>query len=189
MRATVTHLEMHQPFPLAAWNAAPSQLPDQMTFEKAEKLATQNYRQLYHDVGDKWFWINRKHMDDATLASIIHTPSTEIYILSNTQAKIGFVELNLRDFPSVEIVFVGLVENYIGLGLGRYMLSRALWDLASRGAKKLIIQTCTLDHPNALGLYREFGFTPVSAQHVELRHDRFHILGGREPLLNATAPD
>jgi GNAT superfamily N-acetyltransferase len=187
MRATVTHLEMLQPFPLANWNATPTKLPDQTAFEEAPRIALSDYRQLYHDIGDKWFWVNRKHMDDATLASIIHAANTEIYLLSQTGKNIGFVELNLRDFPAVEIVFVGLIESYIGLGLGRYMLSRMLWDLAARGARKLIIQTCSLDHPNALALYQEFGFAPVSRQQVELRHDRFHVLGRREPVLNATA--
>lgn len=189
MRATVTHLEMLQPFPLATWNAAPSELPNQIAFEKAHKLALPDYRQLYHDVGDKWFWVNCKHMDNATLATIIHSASTEIHLLRQTGKNIGFVELNLRDFPSVEIVFVGLIESHIGLGLGRYMLSRTLWDFAARGVRKLMIQTCSLDHPNALALYQEFGFTPVSLQRVELRHDRFHVMGRREPVLNATAPD
>jgi thiosulfate/3-mercaptopyruvate sulfurtransferase len=189
MRATVTHLEMHQPFPLATWNAAPRELPDQIAFVEAHQLALPDYRQLYHDVGDKWFWVNRKHMDDATLATIIHSTSTEIHLLCKNDKNIGFVELNLRNFPSAEIVFVGLIESYIGIGLGRYMLSRALWGLAARGVRKLIIQTCSLDHPNALALYQEFGFAPVSFQRVELRHDRFHVMGRREPALNATGPD
>lgn len=180
---------MHPPFPLASWNAAPSDLPDEFIFEKSARLECAAYRDLYHAVGDKWFWVNRKHMDDKTLKSIIHAASTEIYTLSHKGKAVGFVELNVRDFPSVEIVFVGLIDRFIGLGLGRYMLSKTLWSLAARAVRKLRIQTCTLDHVNALPLYEEFGFRAVSQRDVELRHNRFHVLNGSERVLSETAPD
>ena len=41
------------------------------------------------------------------------------YSRLNADRAIGFVELNFKLFPQVEIVFVGLVEDVIGGGLGQ----------------------------------------------------------------------
>jgi hypothetical protein len=34
--------------------------------------------------------------------------------------------------------------------------------------KQLVIQTCTFDHPRALGLYQRHGFTPFAQQQTTL---------------------
>ena len=52
---------------------------------------------------------------------------------------------------SVEIAFFGLLPQFIGKGLGGYLLSEAIrkaWDL---DASRVWVHTCTLDHPRALG--------------------------------------
>jgi GNAT superfamily N-acetyltransferase len=78
------------------------------------------------------------------------------------------VELNFKLFPQVEIVFVGLVAAAIGQGLGSLMLQRVIDYVYTRAPSRIIIQTCTLDHPSALPLYQRYGFTPVGRKQVTI---------------------
>ena len=84
---------------------------------------------------------------------------------------IGFVELNLRFFPEIEIVFVGLVRVELGLGLGKKLVHAALHEILKNNPKRVIIQTCTLDHPRALPLYQRFGFRPYDRKEVVIVDD------------------
>ena len=84
-----------------------------------ENIALDDYRRLYDSVGRDWHWVNRRHLTDRQLASLIHHPACHIRVLYRGNKPIGFVELNSRKLPEVEIVFVGLVSVEIGLGRGQ----------------------------------------------------------------------
>ena len=46
--------------------------------------------------------------------------------------------------------------------LGRFLLGTAIhtaWE--APGTERVTVNTCTLDHPRALGLYQRMGFVPV----------------------------
>ena len=107
-------------------------------------------------------------LTDRQLSAIIHHPATEIFTLNARDRAIGFVELNFKLFPQVEIVFVGLVEDVIGRGLGSTMLQWVISYIYTRAPSRIIIQTCTLDHPSALPLYQRFGFKPVGRKQVTI---------------------
>lgn len=79
---------------------------------------------------------------------------------------VGFIELNFKEFPQVEIVFIGLMQDYIGRGLGSVMLAHALEIIYAKSPIRIIIQTCTLDHPSALHLYQKAGFMPYMHKEV-----------------------
>ena len=81
------------------------------------------------------------------------------------------MELNFKLFPQVEIVFVGLIEAAIGRGLGSRMLERVIDYIYTRAPSRIIIQTCTLDHPSALPLYQRTGVTPVGRKQVTIIDD------------------
>ncbi len=164
LQTIVTHLAMERPFRqlgTIAW-------PDNVSFTREDKIPLDIYRDIYDRVGRKWHWVNRRHLDDKQLAGLIHHPATEIYLLQRNDTPIGFVELNFRLFPQVEIVFVGLVEEAIGEGLGPSMVKQALQIIFARAPLRVIIQTCTLDHPSALNLYQKLGFTAVNRKQVEI---------------------
>ena len=104
-KTTVTHLEMTPPFlpatPDAGW-------PDGISFTREMDISVAAYRALYDQVGRQWHWVNRRMLTDRQLSAIIHHPATEIFTLKNRDRAIGFVELNFKLFPQVEIVFVGI---------------------------------------------------------------------------------
>lgn len=174
MRAAVTLLEMRAPFPERSL-AEPAPLPSGLTFSHDPTPELSEYRAVYDLIGSDWYWVNRKAMRDAQLGPLISSDKTEIYYLKSGDRIIGFLELNFRNFPEVEIVFIGLEKTYIGQGLGLFLIRSALKIVQSRNAASIRIQTCTLDHPRAILLYQSHGFTAVSRQNVILKNDRFHI--------------
>ena len=71
----------------------------------------------------------------------------------------GYVELDAGYTKGeIYIAYFGLTPDFIGGGLGRWLLDWAVqraWDL---GPRRLRVQTCDLDHPAALPNYRRAGF-------------------------------
>lgn len=80
----------------------------------------------------------------------------------------GYFELEQQG-PSVEVVYFGLMEGFIGRGLGGWLLTGALrraW--AVPGTERVWLHTCSLDGPHALANYRARGLE-VTAESVEWR--------------------
>ena len=159
----VTHLAMRAPF-LA--HGLPTALPSGIKLDYQPVMSPSCYRTLYDAVGRQWHWVNRRGMNEQKLTALIHHPSTEIYTLCDKGQMVGFIELNFKEFPQVEIVFIGLMQDYIGRGLGSVMLAHALEIIYAKSPIRIIIQTCTLDHPSALYLYKKAGFMPYMHKEV-----------------------
>ena len=168
LQTIVTHLAMEAPLPVATGEV---DWPEGVSFQHEPSIALADYRDLYDMVGRRWHWVNRRHLDDRQLAALIHHPATEIFVLRRDGKPIGYVELNFRLFPQVEIVFFGLIESEIGNGLGPHMMKRSMQIIKQRDPKKVIIQTCTLDHPAALRLYQRAGFSAYKRKQVEIIDD------------------
>ena len=66
----------------------------------------------------------------------------------------------------MEIVYFGLIGRYFGRGLGGWMLTRAVEEAFALGATRVILNTCTLDAPQALPNYLARGF-------VIMREERY----------------
>lgn len=165
LQTIVTHLEMAAPLAVAesavTW-------PEGVSFLPERNMAVADYRALYDKVGRKWHWVNRRHLTDKQLAALIHHPATDIFVLRQNGEALGYIELNSKLFPQIEIVFVGVVEDAIGRGFGPMMMRHALQHIKQRDPKRVIIQTCTLDHPSALKLYQKLGFSAYNRKQVEI---------------------
>lgn len=137
------------------------------------------YRTLFRRIGEDWLWFSRARMDDATLNAIIRDPGVEVYALSHEGADVGLLELDFRKAPAlVELAFFGVVPHFTGSGAGRFLMNRANEIVWSRPTKRLMVHTCTLDHPAAVGFYLKAGFTAY-ARAIEVTDD---------PRLNGTLP-
>jgi ribosomal protein S18 acetylase RimI-like enzyme len=167
-KTIVTHLELTAPFPIFA---SPLTFDRPFSYTLERNMALADYRQLYDNVGRAWRWVNRRKLTDRMLAALIHHPDIDIFVLRDGNRPIGYVELNFRKKNQAEIVFVGLVEDYIGRGLGPQMLDHAMHHIQTRAPQRVIIQTCTLDHPAALLLYQSVGFTPYDRKKVVIYDD------------------
>jgi ribosomal protein S18 acetylase RimI-like enzyme len=157
-KTIVTHLDMR-----AEPRLPPAPKPSgKYALIRAEKPPVHFYRYLYDTIGRHYAWVSRKKLSDAELAAIIHNDDVEIYVLWLNGAPAGFTEIDFRMMPDADLCFLGIVPEFIGMGLGRYLLCEAIGIAWSRGPERLTVQTCTLDHPNALRLYQRHGFSPYA---------------------------
>lgn len=164
--AIVTHLEM---------NARPTLRreyvkPGEYALRRMASPDLAAYRHLYRRVGEDWLWFSRLSIDDAALTSIVHDPGVEVHVLRHRGKDEGILEIDFRNFPEVEISFLGVVPNLLGKGAGRYLMNRALEITWKRAPKRVTIHTCTLDHPRALEFYLKSGFAPYSRS-IEIADD------------------
>jgi GNAT superfamily N-acetyltransferase len=106
-------------------------------------------------------------MDDAELTDYLHHPMHEVHVLYHKGAPAGYFELNLRVPEDARIPYVGLLPDYMGKGLGKYLIYTAV-NLAWRHApERVMVNVSSLDHPRALLLLQQAGFT-VSRQERKL---------------------
>ncbi|HVI99801.1 MAG TPA: GNAT family N-acetyltransferase [Sphingomonas sp.] len=123
---------------------------------------TDKYRALFRRVGGPWLWFSRLVMDEADLAAIIRDPEVSVFAAVDRQGvEVGMLELDHRHAGQCELSYVGLVPELAGQGHGRWLMAHALTLAWRKDVTRVWVNTCTLDHPAALGFYRASGFTPV----------------------------
>jgi GNAT superfamily N-acetyltransferase len=116
------------------------------------------YRALYSAVGAHLRWRDRLLMPDAQLQAALHSPACSVVVLTVQGAQAGYFELE-RQGDSTEIAYFGLLPAFHGRGLGKHLLSAAVQQAWSDGARRLWVHTCNLDAPAALENYVKRGFT------------------------------
>jgi len=156
IKTTVTFLEMLRP-PHRKVHHAP---PGPVAILKAEQPPLHFYRYLFDAVGRDHCWIMRKDLDDEALADIVYNDKTDIHLLYFSGWPGGFCESSEIGKGVIEIKYFGLVKECIGQGIGSYFLDQMLHYLWTEDIRRLIVETCTMDHPHALPLYQKYGFSP-----------------------------
>ncbi|MEE8534696.1 MAG: GNAT family acetyltransferase [Kiloniellales bacterium] len=134
------------------------------------------YRYLYNGVGAQWLWFERRELDDGQLARIIHDERVDIYVLHVAGEPAGFAEIDRRKAPDVELAYFGLLPDFIGKGLGRYLLTWAIDTAWNSAPKRVWVNTNTLDHPKALPLYQRCGFRPYKQEQTVFDDPRLNGL-------------
>lgn len=158
---TVTYLEMTA---RPAHLQAPPPHHLHLALLRARRPTVSYYRYLYDAIGEAWLWWERRALDDEALRDIIQDEQVEIYVLYVEGSPAGFAELDRRNEPDIDLAYFGLMPDYIGQGLGAYLLASAIDIAWSYNPKRLIVNTNTLDHPRALPLYQRFGFAPYGQE-------------------------
>lgn len=159
----VTFLEM---------TSKPSALPPPVPRGKIAIIRAMNppvhfYRYLYDTIGDPYYWVDRRKLSDLELAAIIHDQKEEVYVLYTDGNPAGLAELDLRESGIAQLAYFGLMPEAIGKRLGYFFLYQAIANAWVHPITKLLVNTCTLDHPRALPLYQRLGFVAYS------REDRY----------------
>ena len=157
-----THLELRDPGELR-----PARLPvEPVALRLHRPIRAAEYRSLYTAVGGRWLWRDRLVWTDAELNRYLSSPDVHVWTLNVGGATAGYFELQRHHDDTVEVMYFGLVESFIGRGLGGWLLTRAVEEAFAIGAQRMILNTCTLDSPRALPNYLARGFTIV-------REDRY----------------
>jgi GNAT superfamily N-acetyltransferase len=99
-----------------------------------------------------WPW------SDGQVRARLADPAVSLHLLSVAGAPAGYFELQRHEDASVEVVYFGLLPEFIGRGLGRLLLNEAIHAGWALGASRLWLHTCTLDGPAALPNYLARGF-------------------------------
>jgi len=118
------------------------------------------YRYLYDAVGSKYHWVDRKLLSDDQLAAAINEKGVDIYVAYCAGNPAGYFEIDSRDESTTWLAYFGLIPDFHGMGLGKWLLSEAVRTAWTAKPKSLHVETCTLDAPHALGLYQKMGFKP-----------------------------
>ncbi|WP_265518907.1 GNAT family N-acetyltransferase [Nitratireductor luteus] len=165
LQATVTRLEMTHP--PSAYPPAPMGEP--LAVMRCRSMPLHYYRYLYDRVGRKWHWTGAFHLSDAELEAQLKDEKTDIRVLYLDGAPAGYFEICRLRPEETALVHFGLMEHAIGRGLSRWFLGEAIRAGWETGPQKLSVETCTLDHPAALGLYQKMGFEPVLRREDSVR--------------------
>jgi GNAT superfamily N-acetyltransferase len=157
-----THLELR-----ALSELRPARLPaEPVALRLHRPIRAAEYRALYTLVGERWLWRDRLVWTDAELDRYLSAPDVHVWSLNVGGATAGYFELQRHHDGTVELMYFGLVESFIGRGLGGWLLTRAVEESFAIGARRMSLNTCTLDSPRALPNYLARGFTIV-------REDRY----------------
>ena len=172
----ITYLEMTER-PTRPSLPAPSGV--KLALLRVDQPAVAFYRFLYERVGDPCFWYERKHFPDERLAAILADPKVELYVPYVAGSPAGYFEIDRRPVPDVALSYFGLMPDYIGIGLGRYLLNWAIDTAWSSSPKRLTVDTCTLDHVRALQTYQRAGFKAYRQERKSIVDPR---LTGKVPM-------
>lgn len=171
VESNVTFLEMQE-----APDRSPVAAGEGIEVRRAIKPTASFYRYLYDTIGADWSWWARRLMDDDDLFGIIHDPLVEVNVLWVSGVPAGLIELDHRSKPDIELLYFGLIPDFIGQRLGRYALDWAIDRAWSLRPSRFWVHTCDLDHPNALAVYQKAGFVIYDRQ-----KDREAILHAMPP--------
>lgn len=131
---------------------------------RMERPDVRYYRFLYGSVGEIWRWRDRLIMPDEQLLSILQSPTNEVHVLQVGNVPAGYIELETRGSES-ELAYVGLRPEYLGMGLGKHLLSYGIERAWTHDIQRLTVHTCNLDAPAALDNYLKRGFSIWKVEH------------------------
>lgn len=154
VEVTITFLEVTQ---RSTRGSAPPRRADISGIVRADPPSLGFYRFLYESVGEPCYWYMRRLMKDEQLRTIIEDSLVEVYVLYVRGTPAGYVELDRRLQGEVEIAYFGLLPEFIGRGLGSWLLSWAMQCAWQQDVARVWLHTCTLDHPSALPMYQRAG--------------------------------
>ncbi len=148
-----TYLEMTALSDLVAEGSA----GPEVRLERVDDCPWHFYRYLYAEVGRQYHWRDRLVWTEAQFRAHLAGPST-IWLLSVGGAPAGYFELRRHEDRSIEVGYFGLLPEFVGRGLGKYLLTRAVQEAWAMQPTRVWLHTCSLDHPGALPNYLKRGF-------------------------------
>lgn len=126
--------------------------------KRMNELKPGEYLEVYKKVGENWGWIGRLKLSPDELQQVLEEERNEVYYFYKGDELLGFFELDKCEPGKTEILYLGLLPEKTGQGLGKLLLGTALVYANEKGARQVWLHTCEYDHPGALGFYNKCGF-------------------------------
>jgi GNAT superfamily N-acetyltransferase len=156
--ATVTYLGME-----SRPSAAPPPAPLMKTaLLKCENPPVHFYRYLYNTIGQPYFWVERRLWSDERLKAHLAETKLVLYALYLGGVPGGMAELDFREPGVANIAYFGLTPGFTGRRIGPWFLHQVVEICWAEPIKRLLVNTCTLDHKRALVTYQRAGFVPYA---------------------------
>ncbi len=134
----------------------PEKIPNTIIIETKPSIFF--YRRLYGRIGTNYSWVDRNIMIDHDLARIIQDEKVNIFVLYVRGVIAGYTELDRSYNNDIVLANFGLMPEFIGRGLGKYLLAWTIHKAWRYNPDQLRVHTCELDHPAALPNYIKAGF-------------------------------
>jgi GNAT superfamily N-acetyltransferase len=125
-------------------------------------ISAVEYLELYSLVGELWLWRDRLVWTHDELERYLASADVYIWSVHVRGVTAGYFELRRHADRTVEVMYFGLAAPFIGRGIGGWLLTRAVEESFALGASRIVLNTCTLDAPQALPNYLARGFSIVS---------------------------
>jgi GNAT superfamily N-acetyltransferase len=122
------------------------------------------YRYLYSEVGRLYHWTDRLPWTDEEIRAHLARPEITLWVMYVEGSPAGYFELEGHADGSVEVAYFGLLQEFLGRGLGKHLLTEAVTRAWQRDANRVWLHTCTLDDPAALPNYLKRGFKPFKEE-------------------------
>jgi len=158
VEVTITYLEMEHPAMLHAAHAQRAGLSLER-IDPPDSAAMAAH--FYDDVGNAYYWMDRAEWTDTQWRDALAEPGAELWVLRDDGDEAGFFLLTMPAPRTREIQYLGLLSGCEGQGLGAHLLTCAVERAWEAGADRVLVNTCTLDHPRALPNYLARGFEVV----------------------------
>ena len=124
---------------------------------------------FYKNVGKKHRWVDRLEWDNLKWISYLENEKVDTYVLKSNDNLVGYFEaIKNEQNNSTEIAYFGIIEEFIGKGIGAYLLSEAIKICFQKKSKRIWVHTCTLDHKNALNNYLSRGMKIFKKESINL---------------------
>ena len=154
IEVTTTELEM-----LSSGDCRPKTLArNDVRLKKVEIPTAVINHFFFVNVGRPWKWYSRLNWTLADWKALVEKETTSTWIGYIQGSPFGYIELD-QQVENVEVAFFGLLPQYIGMGLGGYLLSESIrlaWELEPQ---RVWVHTCTHDHKYALNNYLSRGLS------------------------------
>lgn len=155
-----TWLELGRPADLRP----PAALPTGLTVAPVPVPSPELNRFFYVHVGHEWCWVDRLGWSRDQWLERLSTPGYQTLIISVEGIPAGYAELAQAADGAVEISYFGLLPQWTGRGLGAAALTLVVQYAWTLGATRIVLDTCSLDHPNAIRNYEARGFRVVKTE-------------------------
>ncbi len=146
--------------------------PEDVTLVEMEEPSVELAQFLFVSVGTPWRWFSRLNWHWEQWEAHLKQTSIRTWVVWYKGAVAGYFELNIPAWSNaedqdVEVNFIGLLPQFTGKGLGKWLVSSAISLGFDSGASSVWLHTCSNDHPNALNNYLKCGFTLEKSEVVE----------------------
>lgn len=137
---------------------------ERVRVERAAECPASFFRYLYAEVGRPYHWIDRLGWTDDEIRSYLAQPEVSLWVMYYDGSPAGYFELRRGEGDSTEIAYFGLLQEFIGRGLGKHLLTCAVERAWTNGASRVWLHTCTLDDRAAMPNYLKRGFKPFKEE-------------------------